>query len=389
MLPNMQDERSARFALITAGHHFLMKVLPFRKPESYHALESFITAARRLDLSAVDHDAVLLRCLTVLDSRAMVIPRLIDRYLATAFTPVDCLSRFSECVKDCLRYHCITNGSVQEALSLLATRYADPQCTPQLVAENLGMRLPTLDVLFKQQTGGTITEHLRHLRLERAAILLATTNMSVKEVWAEVGYNHHSNFDHDFKRRFQCAPREYRSRAHRPVARTLIGSDADDRDDATHPDRSDPGRSENDKESVLIVDDDDLTRATLSTYLRSEGYAVTTAARGADALPEFSRLAPDVILLDYRLAGEAIDGVDILRSVREHPDGDRPAIAIITADWDIGRRADEINELNAIAMSKLCDLDQIGNLVAYLAAGGDSALQQVSVPWWRQLAQSE
>jgi AraC-like DNA-binding protein/CheY-like chemotaxis protein len=375
------DERSARFALITAGHHFLMKVLPFRKHESYHALDSFVASARRLELSAVDHDAVLLRCLTVLDSRAMVIPRLIDRYLATAFTPVDCLSRFSECVKDCLRYHCITNGSVQEALSFLATRYADPQCTPQLVAESLGMRLPTLDVLFKQQTGGTLTEHLRHLRVERAAILLATTNMSVKEVWAEVGYNHHSNFDHDFKRRFQCPPREYRARAQRPVARTLLGEDADEREDAAG-----RGPAENDKETVLIVDDDDLTRATLSIYLRGEGYAVSTAASGAEVLPEFNRLSPDVILLDYRLAGEAADGVDILRSLREHPDGDRPAVAIITADWDIGRRADEIHELKAIAMSKLCDLDQIGNLVAYLAAGGEAALQQVSVPWWRQLA---
>lgn|SRR5579863_800714 len=69
-----------------------------------------------------------------------------------------------------------------------------------------------LQRLFKQETGGDIGEMLSDRRLFRAADLLKTTNMGVKEVAYVVGYGHHSSFVRAFQRRFGQSPRRYRLR---------------------------------------------------------------------------------------------------------------------------------------------------------------------------------
>jgi DNA-binding response OmpR family regulator len=52
---------------------------------------------------------------------------------------------------------------------------------------------------------------------------------------------------------------------------------------------------------VLIVDDEAPLRDSLSYALRKEGYEVTTAADGANAIKQFHKQVPDVILLDLML----------------------------------------------------------------------------------------
>lgn len=221
-MTHSRQGNTARFALVTAGHHFLTRVLPFRHPDSRAALETFVAVATRITLPSSELDAVLLRCLAVLDSHGTgTIPRLIDRYLTESVIPTECLSHFAHCVTEFLRYECITDGSVQEALHLVSTYFSESTCSPQWIAERMNVRLATLDVGFKRETGRTMTDHIRATRLDRAAVLLATTSLSVKEIWALVGYSHHSNFDHDFKRRFRANPRSYRAHILRPVAKSL------------------------------------------------------------------------------------------------------------------------------------------------------------------------
>lgn len=74
-------------------------------------------------------------------------------------------------------------------------------------------------------------------------------------------------------------------------------------------------------ERVLIVDDETNMRKTLADILRDEGYQVTTAASGEEAVELCSREGFDVILMDVRMPG--IDGVEAFRRIRRHKEGVR------------------------------------------------------------------
>jgi two-component system response regulator VicR/two-component system response regulator RegX3 len=52
---------------------------------------------------------------------------------------------------------------------------------------------------------------------------------------------------------------------------------------------------------VLLIDDEEALRASLSYALAKEGYQVTTAADGRTALKLFHKEVPDVIILDLML----------------------------------------------------------------------------------------
>ena len=67
-----------------------------------------------------------------------------------------------------------------------------------------------LQRLFKQATGLALGQLLVEKRLQRAANLLTSTNLSVKEIACAVGYEHGSSFTRAFERRFERAPRQYR-----------------------------------------------------------------------------------------------------------------------------------------------------------------------------------
>ena len=54
-------------------------------------------------------------------------------------------------------------------------------------------------------------------------------------------------------------------------------------------------------QQVLLVDDEEELRATLSYFLISQGYKVTTAADGVTALKLVQQKKPDIVILDLML----------------------------------------------------------------------------------------
>src|SRR4051812_48103955 len=66
---------------------------------------------------------------------------------------------------------------------------------------------------------------------------------------------------------------------------------------------------------VLIIEDESLIRWSLRQKFEEQGYQVTEANCGADALKELESNLFDPILLDYRLPD--MTGIDILRNIRE------------------------------------------------------------------------
>lgn len=68
-----------------------------------------------------------------------------------------------------------------------------------------------LQRLFKRQMGIQLGCFIAESRLQKAAELLRSTNLSIKEVAHRVGYQHHSSFIRAFERRFAQAPKRYRN----------------------------------------------------------------------------------------------------------------------------------------------------------------------------------
>jgi two-component system nitrogen regulation response regulator NtrX len=66
--------------------------------------------------------------------------------------------------------------------------------------------------------------------------------------------------------------------------------------------------------AVLIIDDEEGIRESLSGIFEDEGYAVFTASSGEEALKMLRDQSPDLIMLDVWLPG--IDGVQTLKEIR-------------------------------------------------------------------------
>ena len=70
-------------------------------------------------------------------------------------------------------------------------------------------------------TGETIADHVRRLRLERAAELLRSGKFNVTEAALEVGYNSLSHFSQAFHEAFGCCPGLYPLRT--PTQKSTLG----------------------------------------------------------------------------------------------------------------------------------------------------------------------
>jgi DNA-binding response OmpR family regulator len=65
--------------------------------------------------------------------------------------------------------------------------------------------------------------------------------------------------------------------------------------------------------TALVVDDEEATRALVTSTLRADGFAVTEAVDGADARRQVAKFRPDVVVLELELPDES--GLDFLRQV--------------------------------------------------------------------------
>jgi two-component system, OmpR family, response regulator ResD len=83
--------------------------------------------------------------------------------------------------------------------------------------------------------------------------------------------------------------------------------------------------------SILVVDDEPTIGEVVSRYLERAGYETRVAADGPSALAAVAERSPDLIVLDLMLPG--IDGLEVMRRVRERPDR-HSAIILLTAKGD-------------------------------------------------------
>src|SRR4051795_6632733 len=85
---------------------------------------------------------------------------------------------------------------------------------------------------------------------------------------------------------------------------------------------------------VLVVDDDPQLREALTRALQLDGYDVSTANNGAQALDAVSNRRPDLMVLDVMMP--YVGGLDVCRTLRERRD--RLPILVLTARDEVGDR---------------------------------------------------
>lgn len=108
----------------------------------------------------------------------------------------------------CTRQQRLAQERVDQVVFLLKQNLANPPALEEL-GKKIGCSHFYLSRIFSAQTGQTITQYLRQLRMERAAELLKTREYNVTEVALEVGYNSLSHFSAAFQETFGCCPGLY------------------------------------------------------------------------------------------------------------------------------------------------------------------------------------
>ncbi|HQR27718.1 MAG TPA: response regulator transcription factor [Nocardioides sp.] len=84
---------------------------------------------------------------------------------------------------------------------------------------------------------------------------------------------------------------------------------------------------------VLVVEDEESYSDALAYLLRKEGYDVSLAATGPDALAEFDRTGADIVLLDLMLPG--LPGTEVCRQIRQT--SNVPVIMVSAKDDEVDK----------------------------------------------------
>ena len=88
--------------------------------------------------------------------------------------------------------------------------------------------------------------------------------------------------------------------------------------------------------NILLVDDDEWIRDSLSIYFESEDCRISAHETAERALAELDRRKFDVIITDYKLPG--MDGIAFLEKVKKsHPDAVKIMISAYASEVDVRR----------------------------------------------------
>ena len=106
-----------------------------------------------------------------------------------------------------------TRGTITPFIkNYVAKHYAEPIGLSDLCRE-LNFSLTHLSVTFKAETGLSFRDYLIKVRMEKACRLLRTTDRTVSEVSALVGYSDPAFFYKAFRKTLGLTPTEYREKA--------------------------------------------------------------------------------------------------------------------------------------------------------------------------------
>ncbi len=131
--------------------------------------------------------------------------------------------------------------------------------------------------------------------------------------------------------------------------------------------------SEEQRQRVLVADDDQSIRQLVSTIVKRERLAVDIAADGLEAIEMLKKHEYAVILLDLMMP--RLDGFGVIEWMKKNPPLIKPIIIVITAYAD--QRFKEVDsELVSGVLHKPFEVGELGNLVQACVVGFTEELKQ-------------
>ena len=94
---------------------------------------------------------------------------------------------------------------------LIEAKLYDSTLTTESIANALNMSTRSLYRRLKDLGLPFPKEYLRERRMEKAVVLLQTTDKSIQEIIYECGFNNRAHFYKEFGKRYQVTPKEYRN----------------------------------------------------------------------------------------------------------------------------------------------------------------------------------
>jgi YesN/AraC family two-component response regulator len=101
----------------------------------------------------------------------------------------------------------VSNVLIAKILEIIKSGRA---CNVCYLAREFNLSKSHLQHLFKRQTGLRLGHLLTEQKLQKAAHLLKSSQMRIKQIACAVGYEHTSSFTRAFERRFAEPPQEFR-----------------------------------------------------------------------------------------------------------------------------------------------------------------------------------
>jgi sigma-B regulation protein RsbU (phosphoserine phosphatase) len=116
--------------------------------------------------------------------------------------------------------------------------------------------------------------------------------------------------------------------------------------------------------SILVIDDDPVTKLMLRRILEQQGYTVETAQDGQEGIQKVTQIVPALIICDWLMPIK--NGLEVCRFVKSHPNLCTTFFVLLTSKVDL---ADRIEGLNAGADEFLAKPIDMNELKARVRAG--------------------
>ncbi len=104
---------------------------------------------------------------------------------------------------------------VEQALNYIHEYFSSPEISLNSIAEAINFNPTYISNIFHKKTGYTLNMYLMQLRLQKAKILLSSTEMPISEISYSCGFDSPKYFTSLFKKSESCTPGAYR-KDHRP-----------------------------------------------------------------------------------------------------------------------------------------------------------------------------
>lgn len=103
-----------------------------------------------------------------------------------------------------------TRAVIGDIRSYIEENYPNPELSLDHLSDKFAIQAKNISKLFKEESGCNFVDFLIGLRMDKAKLLLLSTNKSLQEISGEVGYFNYNSFNRAFKNVAGMSPSDYR-----------------------------------------------------------------------------------------------------------------------------------------------------------------------------------